>query len=292
MPNANLKSYLNLHLIVFIWGFTGVLGELISIGGTDLVWYRMLLASVFLFAYLVVTRQPFILPWKVVLRLTFVGLLIAIHWVLFFTAIKVSNVSITLAMFSMGAFFAAVLEPFFYDRKMLWYEVLFGLVIIAALCLILNVEFRYFTGMVLALTSVFFGVIFTLLNGKLTKEHNPTVITLYEFVSGFLFVTVYLAINNSFTPDFFKLSGNDWLLLLLLASVCTAYAFTASVEIMRRLTPYTVMLTTNLEPVYGIVMAWFIIGETERMSTPFYFGAALIIAVVVLNGIVKQRTRS
>lgn len=289
MPSGNLKSYLNLHLIVFIWGFTGVLGELISIGGTDLVWYRMLLASIFLLIWLVMTKQKIGLPPKVVLQLTLVGLLIAIHWILFFTAIKVSNVSITLAMFSMGAFFAAILEPFFYNRKMLWYEVFFGLVIIGALCLILNVEFRYLAGMVLALASVFFGVIFTLLNGKLTKKHNPTVITLYEFAAGFFFVSIYLAISGGFSEHFFKLSTNDWLLLLLLASVCTAYAFTASVEVMRRLTPYTVMLTTNLEPVYGIVMAWFLIGESERMSTPFYFGAAVIIAVVVLNGLVKQR---
>lgn len=289
MRSGELKSYLSLHLIVFIWGFTGVLGELISIGGTDLVWYRMLLASVFLFAWLLATKTKILLPPRVILNLAFVGLLIAIHWILFFTAIKVSNVSITLAMFSMGAFFAAILEPLFYNRRMLWYEVVFGLVIIGALCLILNVEFRYLAGMVLALASVFFGVIFTLLNGKLTKKHDPTVITLYEFVAGFLFVSLYLAIGGGFTPKFFDLSLNDWLLLLLLASVCTAYAFTASVEVMRRLTPYTVMLTTNLEPVYGIVMAWLIIGESERMSTPFYLGAAVIIAVVVLNGIVKQR---
>lgn len=289
MPSGNLKSYLNLHLIVFIWGFTGVLGGLISIGGTDLVWYRMLIASVFLFGWLKLTRTPYKLSRKVLLKLTFVGLLIAIHWILFFTAIKVSNVSITLAMFSMGAFFAAVFEPLFYNRKMLWYEVLFGLVIIGALCLILNVEFRYLQGMVLALVSVFFGVMFTLLNGKLIQEHDAKVITLYEFVAGFLFVTIYLLITGSFTAGFFSLSINDWLLIVLLASICTAYAFTASVNVMRKLTPYTVMLTTNLEPVYGIVLAWFLIGESERMSTSFYFGAAVIIAVVVLNGIVKNK---
>lgn len=255
-----------------------------------MVWYRMLLASGFLLAYLLITKTPLKLPAKVLLKLTFVGLLIAIHWILFFTAIKVSNVSITLAMFSMGAFFAAVLEPLFYKRKMLWYEIFFGLVIIAALSLILNVEFKHFAGMVLALVSVFFGVLFTLLNGKLTLEHDPKVITLYEFLTGFGFVSIYLLISGGFTPDFFSLSAKDWWLMLLLASVCTAYAFTASVEVMRRLTPYTVMLTTNLEPVYGIGLAFLLIGEGERMSTGFYLGAAVIIAVVVLNGIAKNRS--
>ncbi|RZJ71694.1 DMT family transporter [Flavobacterium sp.] len=292
MQSGKLQSYLQLHLIVFIWGFTGVLGGLISIGGTNLVWYRMLIATACLFGWLKFTKTPLRVPRKVLLRLIFVGLLIAVHWILFFTAIKVSNVSITLAMFSMGAFFAAVFEPLFYNRKMLWYEILFGLVIVAALSLILNVEFQYINGMVLALISVFFGVMFTLLNGKLTLDHDPKVITLYEFVSGFLFVTLYLAISGDFTPDFFDVSVNDWLLILLLASVCTAYAFTASVQIMRKLTPYTVMLTTNLEPVYGILLAWLLIGEGERMSFDFYIGAAVIIGVVVLNGVFKNKISS
>jgi len=290
MPNVKAKSYLLLHFIVFIWGFTGVLGGLISINGTQLVWYRMLLASAILYAWLLFTKTPVRLPAKVLLKLTFVGLLIAIHWILFFTAIKVSNVSITLAMFSMGAFFAAIFEPLFYNRKMLWYEILFGVVIIGALSLILNVEFEHFNGMILALVSVFFGVMFTLVNGKLTLQYDPKVITLYEFITGFLFVAVYLMATGGYSLEFFELSSKDWWLILLLASVCTAYAFTASVEVMRRLTPYTVMLTTNLEPVYGIVLAWFLIGENERMSTGFYFGAAIIIGVVVLNAIVKNKS--
>jgi drug/metabolite transporter (DMT)-like permease len=291
MRSADLKSYLHLHLIVFIWGFTGVLGKLITISGPSLVWYRMLLATIFMVCWLAVARKKIILPLKVFLQLTFVGLLIAIHWILFFTAIKVSNVSITLAMFSMGAFFAAIFEPLFYNRKMLWYEVLFGLVIIAALCMILQVEFRYLNGMIFALVSVFFGVMFTLANGKLIQRHDPAVITVYEFFTGFVFVSVYLAMTHTFNASFFEVSLRDWLLILLLSSICTAYAFTASVNVMRRLTPYTVMLTTNLEPVYGIVLAWFIVGGNERMSTSFYFGAGIIILTVILNGIVKHRER-
>jgi drug/metabolite transporter (DMT)-like permease len=291
MRSADLKSYLNLHLIVFIWGFTGVLGDLITIAGPSLVWYRMLLAGCFILVYLLVTGKKFVLPWKVILHLTFVGLLIAIHWILFFTAIKVSNVSITLAMFSMGAFFAAIFEPLFYNRKMLWYEVLFGVVIIGALCIIMQVEFRYLTGMIFALISVFFGVMFTLANGKLIHEHDPAVITLYEFFAGFLFVTVYLAITGAFTAGFFAVSSHFGLLLVWRAWLCTVFALSVSVKIITRLTPYTVMLTTNLEPVYGIVLAYFIIGENEHMSTSFYFGAAVIILTVILNGIIKHKTK-
>jgi len=287
----NLKSYLNLHLIVFIWGFTAVLGELITIREASLVWYRMLLATGFLLVYLIITKKKLLLPPKAILKLVFVGFLIAIHWIFFFKAINISNVSITLAMFSVGAFFASVLEPLFYKRKMLWYEVLFGLVIIAGLFIIMQVEIKYLDGILCALFSVFVGVLFTLFNGKLIQQHDSTIITLYEFFAGFLFVSVYLLYDGKFTPAFFEVSTNDWLLILLLSSVCTAYAFTASVNVMKRLSPYTVMLTTNLEPVYGIILAYFIIGEDEKMSVPFYIGSAIILLTVILNGIIKNKIK-
>ncbi|RZK12367.1 MAG: DMT family transporter [Flavobacterium sp.] len=288
----NLKSYLNLHLIVFIWGFTAVLGELITIREASLVWYRMLLATCFLFVYLLITKKKLLLPPKAMMKLVFVGFLIAIHWIFFFKAINISNVSITLAMFSVGAFFASVLEPLFYKRKMLWYEVLFGLVIIAGLFIIMQVEIKYLDGILAALFSVFVGVLFTLFNGKLIQQHDSTIITLYEFFAGFLFVSVYLLYDGKFTPAFFEVSSNDWLLILLLSSVCTAYAFTASVNVMKRLSPYTVMLTTNLEPVYGIILAYFIIGEDEKMSVPFYIGSAIILLTVILNGIIKNKIKA
>lgn len=288
----NLKSYLNLHLIVFIWGFTAVLGELITIREASLVWYRMLLATGFLLVYLIITKKKLLLPPKAIIKLVFVGFLIAIHWIFFFKAINISNVSITLAMFSVGAFFASVLEPLFYKRKMLWYEVLFGLVIIAGLFIIMQVEIKYLDGILAALFSVFVGVLFTLFNGKLIQQHDSTIITLYEFFAGFLFVSVYLLYDGKFTPAFFEVSTNDWLLILLLSSVCTAYAFTASVNVMKRLSPYTVMLTTNLEPVYGIILAYFIIGEDEKMSVPFYIGSAIILLTVILNGIIKNKFKA
>jgi drug/metabolite transporter (DMT)-like permease len=291
MPKNNqFKSYLNLHLIVFIWGFTAVLGNLISIKAMALVWYRMLFAGIFLLIYLLFKKKSFLLPLKTVLQLVLVGFLIAIHWIFFFKAINVSNVSITLAMFSMGSFFASILEPIFFNRKMLWYEVLFGLIIIAGLFLILQVEIKYLTGIYYALFSVFIGVLFTLFNGKLIQKNDSTTIALYEFFSGFFLVTVFIAIDNQFSFSFFNLKAKDWMLILILSSICTAYAFTAAVNVMKKLSPYTVMLTTNLEPVYGIFLAYFIIGNDEKMSPSFYFGSVLILITVILNGIIKNKT--
>jgi len=130
--------------------------------------------------------------------------------------------------------------------------------------------------------------LFTLMNGKLIADNDPSVISFYEFTAGFIFISIYFLCKGSFSTDIFVMSAKNWILILILASICTAYAFTASVKVMRRLSPYTVMLTTNLEPVYGIVLAFFIIGGKEKMSTEFYVGAVVILITVILNGIIKH----
>ena len=288
MQNDKLKSYLNLHLIVFIWGFTAILGALITINPEAIVWYRMLFAAVFLVFYLVYTKHSFRISIKDFFQLTFVGLLIAVHWIFFFRAIQVSNIAVTLSIFSLGAFFTSLLEPLFYKRKVLWYEVFFGLIIIAGLALILQFEINYLEGILYALAAVILGVLFTLINGKLIEKQEPAIISFYEFISGTCFISVYFLIENEFTIDFFTLSAKDWILILILSSVCTAYAFTAAVKVMRKLSPYTVMLTTNLEPVYGIILAYYIIGGKEKMSTEFYIGAVIIMITVISNGIIKH----
>lgn len=288
MQNDNLKSYLSLHFIVFIWGFTAILGALITVQSDFLVWYRMSFAAVFLAIFIRIKKKSFRLSSKSFLKLVTVGVLIALHWIFFFEAIKVSTVSITLSVFSLGAFFASLLEPLFFGRRILWYEVFFGLIIIAGLGLIMQVEIHYLNGMLLALVSIILGVLFTLMNGKLIVDHDPSVISFYEFLAGSVFITIYFLFQGKFTADVFVLTTKNWILILILASICTAYAFTASVQVMRKLSPYTVMLTTNLEPVYGIILAFFIIGGKEKMSTAFYIGAVIIVITVILNGVIKH----
>jgi drug/metabolite transporter (DMT)-like permease len=152
----------------------------------------------------------------------------------------------------------------------------------------MQVEVNYLSGMLYALTSIILGVLFTLMNGKLIQRHDPSVISFYEFGAGFFFISIYFLFQHKFSTDFFVLTFKNWMLILILASVCTAYAFTASVKVMQKLSPYTVMLTTNLEPVYGIVLAYFIIGGKEKMSVEFYFGALIIVITVILNGVIKH----
>lgn len=291
MQNDNIKSYLHLHVIVFIWGFTAVLGKLISLEALDLVWYRMLFASVIMTFVVLFNKEKIRVPFNVLIGFIVSGIIIALHWLTFYQAIKVSNVSITLACLSTGAFFASILEPIFYKRKIIWYEVLFGLIVIFGLGIIFKVETQYTTGIYLAVTSAFLSALFSVINGKYAKEYSPNVISVYELSSGFLFLSIYLFFADSFTPAFFALSSNDLLWLFLLSSICTAYAFSASVKVMKFLSPFTVMLTINLEPIYGIILVLLIFPENEKMSPMFYIGAIIILATVIANGIVKSRKK-
>ena len=287
MLSDSLKSYLHLHFIVFIWGFTAVLGALISLDALPLVWFRMLLAVGFILIYIKIKKIPLKIPLKTGVIFLLAGLIIALHWYTFFKAIKVSNISVTLACLSTGAFFASLMEPFTYGRKIIWYEVVFGLIVISGLYIIFKVDGHYFYGILLALTSAFLSALFAVINGKFAKEFNPSVISFYELLGGVLFFSVFLLFSNSFSTSFFVISNSDWLYLLILSTFCTAYAFIASVKVMKFLSPYTVMLTINLEPIYGIILAVIVFKEKEKMSADFYIGALIILSTVIINGIVK-----
>tara|TARA_R110002012_G_scaffold148226_1_gene306974 strand:- start:3785 stop:4693 length:909 start_codon:yes stop_codon:yes gene_type:complete len=291
MPNVKLNNYLHLHFIVFVWGFTAVIGKLITIDALPLVWYRMLLASLIILAYILIRKFQLKVSPKTLLMLILGGIVVSLHWVTFFMAIKVSNVSIALATMSTGAFFTALLEPFWYGRKMVGYELVFGLIVMLGLYIMFRVEKGFLNGILLALVSSFLSATFSLINGKLTQEQRPSVISFYELGSGVLFLSIYLVFSGSFDQKFFQLSVNDWMYIFILASVCTAYAFIASVKILKYISPYTVMLTINLEPVYGIILAFLLLGESEKLNPLFYVGALLILTTVVANGILKNRKK-
>ena len=292
MPNAKIKNYLHLHFLVFIAGFTAILGELITITAIPLVWFRMVMASVLMFVYVKIAKIRLSIKPKSVIKLSIAGILIAAHWICFFGAIDESNISIALAMFSTGAFFASFIEPIVYRRKIIWYEIVFGLLVILGVFIITQSEIKYLTGIILGIAAAFFSSMFAVLNGNFLKQHTATVISFYEFISGVFFISLYLMLfTDGFSQDFFDISQSDFIYLFILASVCTAYAFIASVHVMKFISPYTVVLTYNLEPIYGILMAIILFPVKEKMTTPFYYGAIIIIATVLLNGILKNSRR-
>jgi drug/metabolite transporter (DMT)-like permease len=289
MLESKLKNYLLLHLIVFIWGFTAILGALITIDAIPLVFFRMGLAVFFIIIYFLFKKKSFYVDKKGLLKFLFSGIIIALHWVFFFKAIKVSNVSVALVTMSSSAFFTSFIEPFFFKRKIKLLEILLGLIVIVGLYIIFNFERKYKLGIIYALISSFLGALFSVLNGLFIKKYDANSISLYQLLFGTLFVMIYLVLNNSFSMSFFKLSYMDWGYLFILSSICTAYAFIASVKVMKYITPYTVMLTINLEPIYAIILALFIFGDKEKMEPQFYFGACIVLGVVLFNGILKNK---
>jgi len=290
MTSTRIVSLLKLHFIVIIFGFTAILGKLISISAIDLVWYRMLIAVVTLYIFLRIRRISLSLPVGEVIKILFIGLLVAAHWITFFGAIKLSNVSVTLGCLASATLFTAIIEPFFYRHRPDLVEVIIGALIILGLYLIFQFELQFWKGILTATISAFLAGLFTVLNRKQVEKHPARVISFYEMLGGWLGISIFLLFRKNDTDIFNLLSPDDIIYLLLLGIVCTAFAFVILVDVMRQLTAYVVALTINLEPVYGILLALLFFGDSELMSMGFYLGTLLIL-ISVLGYPFYQRSR-
>jgi len=284
------RNILILHFTVLIWGFTGVLGELITVSALHLVWYRVLIAAVSLVVYYLVKKKSLIVPKDQILQYLGVGMIVGLHWVLFFHAIKVSTVSVTLVTLSAVTLFTAILEPIINRKRISIADVIVGLVIIFGIYLIFKFEFKYFWGIIFGLSCAFCASIFSILNARMVKKGSPTTITLYEMIGAWLGVSVVMLFTGDFDSQMI-LSQSDLLYLLLLGIVCTAIAYVLGVAVMRELSAFTVALTTNMEPVYGIILALLIFGQKEAMSTGFYFGAVIVLTAVFIYPYLKTKIK-
>jgi drug/metabolite transporter (DMT)-like permease len=285
------NALLRLHFIVFIWGFTGLLGHLITLQAVPLVWHRILIALSVLFVWIAFRKISLNIPRKDRLLLMLTGTVIAMHWVTFFHAIKISTISVTLACLSTGAFITSLLEPLYLKRPVRLYEVALGALAVVGLVMIFSFETDYWEGMVIALISAFFSANFGLINALWTPKYRPTVITTYEFIGGWLLLGTVVILTGSWEQAW-VFGPHDAALLLLLGAACTAYPFIESVSLLRSLSPYTIILTINLEPVYGIILALLFVGGQEQMTPGFYAGAGLILATVAADAWIKRRKKN
>lgn len=292
LKNIN-KHHLLLHFIVFIWGWSPILGKGISTDAMQLVWFRIAMTIAMMGVYLIYTKANMVMSLKKLLQLSAVGLIICVHWLCFYGAIKVSNVSVTMAAFSTGTFFTAIVEPIIYKRKVVWYELLIGLIIIGAICLIFSAEIEFGLGILLGALAALTASLFSVFNGVLIQDkQNPIsspVLSFTELTAALIGLTIYLLTMGNFDSTFLTISGKDYFLLFLLAAVCTVYPFIASVNLMKHLTPYTINLTVNLEGVYGIILASLIFAENKELSLTFYIGFIIILGAIFLNAILKQK---
>jgi len=292
IEKAHTKDYLHIHFIVLIWGFTSILGKLITIGSEELVFWRVLITSIALFGIVKLKKQDLSLNPRQMLWITASGILIAIHWILFFEAIKISNISTCLAGVSTCALWTSLIEPFVVKRKFSWIEMVLGLAVIVGLGIIFYADFSRGTGLAVAIVSALFSALFSVCNALFIRKHVARVITLYQMIGAVLSIGFWLLLTYSLrgqnlsdilpstAPNAIIPYTNDWVWLLVLALGCTVYPYVNAVDLMRKFTAFAMNLVINLEPIYGIVLALLIFGETEQMSTTFYFGTLVILAAV------------
>jgi drug/metabolite transporter (DMT)-like permease len=278
------------HLIVFIFGFSSVMGALCSLDAIPLVVYRMLLASLGLAVYFAIFHPTYFrLERSLWVKVILGGLIIGVHWVTFFHAIKVAGVSLTLSMMATGAFITAMIEPLINKRKILGYELLFGGLIAVGVGMIFQAEYEHLYGISIALLSAFLSSVFTILNTQLVKQGKAITLSFYELLVGAVFGIGFVIFSGDYTLEAFELRQWDWLWIILIAWVCTSYAFNISIKVMQHLSPFTVMLIINLEPVYGILLSLAIWGDEELMSFRFYLGFVIVLGAILLNGIYKRQ---
>jgi len=287
-----LRDYLKLHFIVLLWGFTAILGKLLTVPPVELVFWRTLLASAGLAGLLLARKQAWRIPAGQVVRLMCVGALVATHWITFFLAARLSSVSVCLAGLATLALWTSLLEPLLLWRRIRAYEVGLGLITMVGLYLVSQAELDQLLGLGVAVASAGLSALFSVLNAKLIKQHPPLRLTFYEMLGACASIALFFPVYSRFFTQGKGLQlawhGYDWLWLGLLAGVCSVYAFSTSVELMKRLSPFAVNLTINLEPVYGIAMAVLVFGSQERMATGFYIGTLLIVFSVLIHPLVAR----
>ncbi|MGB1555064.1 MAG: DMT family transporter [Flavobacteriaceae bacterium] len=290
MQDVRTKNIIHFHFIVFIFGFSSVLGALCSLEALPLVIYRMALAFLGLGVYFAIFKPSFFKLNRALWPYVLVGgLVIGVHWVTFFHAIKVAGVSLTLSMMATGAFITAMLEPLINKRKILAYELLFGGLIAFGVGLIFKAEYEYLYGISIALISAFLSSVFTILNARMVQQARAITLSFYELVVGAVVGILYVLASGNYIVQDFYLQQWDLLWILLIAWVCTSYAFNISIKVMEHLSPFTVMMIINLEPVYGILLSLIVWGEQELLSVRFYIGFCIILSVIFLNGIYKKQ---
>ncbi len=280
--NAIKRAYLELHIAVFLWGFTAILGNVIQLSALSLVWWRVLLTSISLVFIVQFGKSLRKLPRKSILQFAFVGMLTGLHWLTFFGAIKLSNASITLVCMATTAFFTAIFEPLILRTRVKWWEIFLGFMVVPGMVLVVeNVEVSMRAGIWVGLTSALLAALFSILNKKWIHNAEPFSITFLEMTSAWLLLSLVLPFYFHGQPEEALLpSLKDFALLLVLALVCTTLTWVLALRSLKYLSAFASTLTVNLEPVYGIFLAWVLLKENKELSPGFYWGVVLILLVV------------
>lgn len=290
---ATTRDYFKLHFIVFLWGFTAVLGKLISIPPVEMVFYRTLLAAIGMVVLMIFLKKSFSVSRKDLVGIFLTSIIVAIHWVTFFVSGNISNPSTSLVGFATCSFWAAFIEPIAKRKKIQLLEIGLGLIVLLGLTIILTFNFQYPLGLFLGIVSGMTAALFSVINSKLVHRVNAYTITFYEMLGACLVILFFMPVYQhtwapqgelNLAPTFV-----DWIYIAIMALACSVYAFSVSINLSKKLSVFFIQLALNLEPVYGIILALLVFGQKEVMSLNFYVGTLIIFAAVIAYPVIKKK---
>jgi len=288
---ATTRDYFHLHFLVFLWGFTAVLGKLISIPSVEMVFYRTLLAAVGMAAVMWLFKKSFQISGTLLLNVLATSLIVAIHWISFFLSGKISNPSTSLVGFATCSFWAAILEPILKRKKIAGIEIALGVVVLVGLGIILAFDFKHPLGLLLGVISGLTAAWFSIINSKLVHRVNAYAITFYEMLGACMLILLFMplytqlpAVNQLYLVP----TTLDWFYIAIMAWACSVYAFSASINLSKKISVFMIQLALNLEPVYGIVLALLVFGQQEVMNWQFYLGTVIVLGAVIIYPILKR----
>lgn len=289
---ASRSDYLKLHFIVFLWGFSAILGKLVSIPALEMIFYRGILAAAGMAIVIHFTGGTFAVTRVQLVRLLLIGVIVALHWLAFFGSARISNVSVSLVGFATNSLWAALLEPWFNRQKIKKFELLLGLTVIAGLYIIFSFDFHFAGGLLLGIAAGFTSALFSVFNSRMVQRVPSFTITFYEMTGIVLTLGLTMLVLPVVSPGYeLQLipTWSDWIYIALLAGVCSVYAYSVAIELMKKVSVFMIQLTLNLEPLYGIIMAVIIFQQQEKMNVNFYIGTAVILSAVVCYPYLKRR---
>ena len=290
---ATTQDYFKLHFIVFLWGFTAVLGKLISIPPVEMVFYRTLLAAIGMAVLMIFLKKSFAVSRKNLVVIFLTSIIVAIHWVTFFVSGNISNPSTSLVGFATCSFWAAFIEPIAKRKNIQLLEIGLGLIVLLGLTIILTFNFQYPMGLFLGIVSGMTAALFSVINSKLVHQVNAYTITFYEMLGACLVILFFMPVyQNTWAPQGeLNLAPTfvDWIYIAIMALACSVYAFSVSINLSKKLSVFFIQLALNLEPVYGIILALLVFGQKEVMSLNFYVGTIIILCAVIAYPVLKKR---
>ncbi len=278
------KAFIQLHVAVFLAGFTAILGKLINLNEGILVWYRLLLTVLILGGILYYKRQLFSISRKDMIQIFSVGGIVAFHWVTFYGSVKYANVSVAVVCLAASGFFTSFFEPLILKRRIAWAEVLLGFIAIFGIYIIFDFHPQYKVGILFGILASVGSSLFPIFNKKLITRFSPKILTFYEITGGLVVLSLILPVYlYFFKANHYLPSVSDIFWLIILAGVCTVVSFDLQLNALKKLSPFTSNLAYNLEPVYGIILGFIIFQENKNLNVSFYWGTGLIILVVVVQ---------